>query len=459
MASKKKKASTGNTAADKALRRVRWSLRAKLVVFFILTAVLAISLLFSSTIEKALKLDEHLANKQSTSSDVISVIRDGELTVHFVDVGQGDCTILELPDGKTVIIDGGEKDQKNNILNYIDANLGSDFVYFDYCILTHTDSDHCGSLDDVLNEYPAQVVYRPNVVSNAKEFADPAIEITKDATADANEQFWAVDKTDADEILNTVFSKSTAAYKEFLMAAYDSPKENLLPNGETKVIVSDGRREEKRPSDKATTDIVNATAGYQILFYSPLADAYKDSNDYSNILTISYNGRNIMLTGDAEKGAEAAFVKEYAGETFDIDVLKLGHHGSRTSSSEAFLRLVLRNVDGDYSANCFIVSCGLNNKYGHPHPETMTRLTETLGVAEDNILRTDNRGTILLAVNADGASFDGKAMAISGSYSSKIEEVPLDWWHIVCTLEALGFIVIFLIIGTKKKSKGEKARK
>ncbi len=71
-----------------------------------------------------------------------------DLQIHFVDVGQGDCIIIRLPDGKNMVIDGGPKSACDEVLNYISTKLN--ISVFDYLLLTHTDSDHTGSLDDII---------------------------------------------------------------------------------------------------------------------------------------------------------------------------------------------------------------------------------------------------------------------------------------------------------------------
>lgn len=139
-----------------------------LIALVLVAVAIAISMRRSLEIELALGLAEYReVQAQSSAPRNAANIGAGELRLHFVDVGQGDCTIIEFPDGKTMIIDGGENNKKTEaaIDGFIKTNLGADFRYFDYAVLTHADSDHCGSLDYVLENYPAQVVFRPNVES------------------------------------------------------------------------------------------------------------------------------------------------------------------------------------------------------------------------------------------------------------------------------------------------------
>ena len=95
---------------------------------------------------------------------------------------------------------------------------------------------------------------------------------------------------------------------------------------------------------------------------------YKDINDYSPIIRFSYQNASVMLTGDAETEAENDFVSKYLGEEeyLDVDVLKVGHHGSSTSSCKEFLNAVTPEI-------C-VISCGADNDYGHPHDKAVNRM-------------------------------------------------------------------------------------
>lgn len=112
---------------------------------------------------------------------------------------------------------------------------------------------------------------------------------------------------------------------------------------------------------------------------SPVKDEYTDLNDYSVVLKITYINNSFLFTGDAEAGVEADINDELSA-----DVLKVGHHGSSTSSSMTFLKKV--------SPKYAVISCGSGNKYGHPHTEVINRF-EKLNVT---ILRTDIHGNIVL---------------------------------------------------------------
>jgi beta-lactamase superfamily II metal-dependent hydrolase len=120
----------------------------------------------------------------------------------------------------------------------------------------------------------------------------------------------------------------------------------------------------------------------------------RDANDNSFVLRISLGGRAALLTGDAEHIEEAELVARFGAE-LRAELLKVGHHGSRTSSNVAFLSAVRPRIA--------TVSCGVRNRYGHPHPEAMTRLSQAGALA----LRLDRWGSVLWAT--DGAQSELRA--------------------------------------------------
>lgn len=121
---------------------------------------------------------------------------------------------------------------------------------------------------------------------------------------------------------------------------------------------------------------------------APLDD-YEDCNDTSVVIRVDFGARSVLLTGDAEKESEADIVATYTKADLKVDVLKSGHHGSRTSSSEALLDL----CDPDYA----VISCGDGNSYGHPHPETLDRYDD-YGI---EYYRTDLHGTVIIKTDGE----------------------------------------------------------
>jgi len=126
----------------------------------------------------------------------------------------------------------------------------------------------------------------------------------------------------------------------------------------------------------------------QLEVFAPNSDSYEDSNNYSPIIKLTYGNNSMLFTGDAEKLSEKETLKK--GYNLESDVLKVGHHGSSTSTSKDFLKAVNPSIA--------IISCGKNNKYGHPHKETITSLEDS----KVKYYRTDLDGTIVLV--SDGTN-------------------------------------------------------
>ena len=373
------------------MSRLRTSTIIQLVILVLAAIAAGLSCIWSYDIEikTGLLHYERVASAEGAT---------GCLSVYYVDVGQGDCTVVSLPDGKTIIIDAGRdnKSTRTAIDNFISSTF-TDFTYFDYAILTHPDSDHCGSFDYLLENYPAQVIYRPNV----KIADDPGI---ADLSSDA-------------------ILKSTAVYARAINAMYETT-EYFTPT----VFVTD-------PSDENQT-ISGGTGDdkYSLTFFSPLSTKYgkdddADWNEYSPIMILEYRGFKFAMSGDAEKVNEAEFVAKVAAaktdgvtdkydiftDDFCVNAIKAGHHGSRTSTSQAYID-VMTTTEGAKSAY-YIISCGEGNSYKHPHTETLDKLS-AMGVPEENILRTDKTGTITLTVKIDESEGQNKYALFYGDSKS-----------------------------------------
>lgn len=426
----KKNGKTGSTApkssgsrsgGKKSAYKPHWGIRIAIVL--VVGVLLGVSLLFENQINLALGLEkiEKTEYDGTTAGDIRKKSVAGDLNVHFVDVGQGDACIVELPDGKKMIIDGGEKDAKDALLGYIDENItdkdGNKITYFDYAILTHTDSDHCGSLDDVLNKYPAKNFYRPNVKCNYKDYVDP----------------------DASLLTSDCVSKGTAAYKAVIAAA--SKGKNKFGD-EYKVYINSFELDPIVPDAKPGDD-----GYYSLSFYGPNSNSYKDWNNYSPIMILEYEGIKIALTGDCEKEGEAEFAEKAKAregkfsvfdDNYSVDVIKAGHHGSRTSTGEAFVEAV---TTAESRPNTLIViSCGLNNKYKHPHTEKLEQFKKD-GFQDKNILRTDRNGTIVLSVRYNEATSDFR-LFYGADPMVKTQEKTVDWRYIALSI----FVVVALVI-------------
>lgn len=297
---------------------------------------------------------------------------DGELLVHMLDVGQGDCIYIQLPDGKDMVIDcanyndDGEYEKKT--FDYLDKYIEDDTV--EYLMLTHCDSDHVYFMDELLERYQVEKLFMPNVL------AAPGT-TSKDKKA-LQDQIDALDTsrfTDKDTV-------GTITYAEFFIAALTEPDCEIVLNVDP---------------DANTNSIIIEETTYRLVFYCPTQEYYDDyglntaerKNAISPIGILEYNNRKIMLTGDSNEINEP-LVMARTGK-IDCDVLKVGHHGSETSTSNAFLE--------EYTFEYAIISCNsYGNKFNHPRQATLDRLKSH----NIEVYRTDNNGNIVVSVDKDG---------------------------------------------------------
>ena len=306
---------------------------------------------------------------------------EGELQVHFIDVGQGDCILILFPDGKDMLIDcanyNNSSSYRTETLDYINSYVTDGQL--DYIMLTHCDSDHVYFMDEVLEEFQVDNVFMPNVLASHDKVA--AANLPQEQLA----RFTDKDKVD------------TACYADFFIAALTEPDctvtLNIDPDESTNAIVitDDGLQDPANPDTDAT---------YRLTFYCPTQEYYDNSNlgdaekknAISPIGILEYNDFRLVFTGDSNEINEPTFV-ERVGGSLDCDVLKVGHHGSETSSTAEFLNC----IDCEYA----VISCNSDgNTFNHPRQNTLDRL-----IAQDmTIYRTDNNGNIVLTVT-DGDNF------------------------------------------------------
>ncbi len=239
--------------------------------------------------------------------------KEGELRVHFIDVGQGDCTLIELPDGKVALIDGGDSatSTKRKVMRYLNA-LDIDTV--DYLIVTHTDKDHCGSLTEV---------FKYKKVVNA--------------------------------YLSNSYTEKDVTYAKVYAAALEEDCEMILPSRAVALNVAD--------------------AEYQFRFLTPYGvEAAGEYSEESAVLWLEYKGVRFLFCGDMDENAEERLLRDDRlgvlpmGKDMlaNTQFLKVAHHGSGTSTSQEFVAHI--------QAKVAVISCGKDNPYGHPSQSTMERL-------------------------------------------------------------------------------------
>ena len=372
----------------------------KLIVFICITVLLAVSFIFTEKIEGLLN---PVVESNTTESVELSQIGDDGLKIHYLAVGQGDCTVIEFPDDKIMVIDAGISKSADIIINYInDMVLDEGETKIDYFLITHSDADHIGSAVDLLNAFDIEYIFRPNIYTEKEKEDNPEL-------------------TDV-MVSKTVMWKNTV---EAINAETDAEK--IIFNYD---YVISGQ-------EILSNDSTDNALDYEVKFYYPWTIKCADNvNDFSPIFIVSYKGADFMFTGDSSSEVEEEFMARYATEIakgeFDVEVLKLGHHGSKHSTSAEFLDAVTPEEA--------IVSCGEGNSYGHPHNEVIDRLAEE----QIGIRRTDTDGTILYYVSPLG-----KISAVGNAYTPKTYYIH--WWYIAASIFVVSFC--FCILGKRVKIK------
>lgn len=240
---------------------------------------------------------------------------EGALIVHFLDVGQADCALVEL-DGKYLLIDGGNREDSQLVVSFLEQQGVEEL---EGVVCTHAHEDHVGGLPGVLAVYPAKAVYAPTKTYASKVFDD------------------------------------------FVYYTDQQGLEITIPE----------------PGDSIPME------GLDIQVLGPVK-SYAETNDTSLVLRIAFGETVFLFTGDMEVAAEDDMLDYWNSqpELLEADVLKVGHHGSDTSTGYRFLR----QVSPEYG----IISVGEGNSYGHPSEAPLSRLNQ----AEVTVLRTDELGTI-----------------------------------------------------------------
>lgn len=257
----------------------------------------------------------------------------GGLEIDFIDVGQGDAVALRTPAGRWILVDAGERDDGWDAgeRRVLPFLRARGAKRIEALVLTHPHADHIGGAAAVMRAMPVG------------RMIDPGMPM------------------------------GTPVYLETLRAA------------EERGVAWNAARQDRAMH----------VDGVELRFLWPTADALaapEDANDVSAVLLVRYGEFSALLTGDAPSAVEAHLVARY-GDTLRAEVLKAGHHGSRTASSAAFLDVV--------NPQLAVVSAGVRNDYGHPHAEVLARL----GARGIEVARTDRDGTVRVEVEPGGLAW------------------------------------------------------
>jgi len=247
------------------------------------------------------------------------IMQKSGMHAYILDVGQGSCVFLRSPGGYTMLIDTGE----SSYYSVIEAFLKSQGVdKLDVLVATHPHSDHIGSMAKIIKKYEIGAFYMPNV------------------------------------------TYTTAQYESMISA---------LEKKQVYTVAAYGGKDSTIPWDPLVS--VNVL--------SPIKGVtYEAMNNVSIVLRIAYGDTAILLPGDAEAFAEETILSKLPRSSFNSSVLFLGHHGSASSTSDAFLQAV--------NPSLAIASAGKGNTFGHPSGAVLEKL-DRLGIP---YYRTDENGTV-----------------------------------------------------------------
>lgn len=256
-----------------------------------------------------------------------SNIPDGQLHLYFLDVGQGDALLLQTPEGKWGMVDTG---RSPDLLSKVQEFMPTTNRELEFVVLTHPDADHIESVLEVLTAYKVKYL------------------------------FW--NKT----------AKQNGLISEL---------KNLVTSTDTIDM----------PLKENNDFVVGCCTKFNVLWPSKDFDTYHEteSNNISIALLVSYKDFDVFTAGDLPTEFEDKLVRLSDVKQTQVEVLKVGHHGSRTSTSNEFLRLLNPEIG--------IISVGKGNSYGHPTPEVIQNLANN----HVQILRTDLLGNVEISTDGE----------------------------------------------------------
>ncbi|MCD8011578.1 MAG: ComEC/Rec2 family competence protein [Lachnospiraceae bacterium] len=296
------------------------------------------------------------------------------LTITCMDVGQGDGALIQFPDGTNLLIDSGS----TSVSSLWEYRVSQTVKYYgistlDCVFLSHADSDHINGIEEYLEDYLPGFAGRNAHGITLKNLVLPP----------------AADETDFSELIAYAGQSGIPVLRmeagAVLGSAADADERALNPV----TRVGDASKSENLDDARQTVE-----DGWSLTCLAPSKDALSgDKNEDSMVLLLQYGSFRMLFTGDLEGDSETALAA--SGADLSCDVLKVGHHGSKGASSEAFLATAAPSFG--------IISCGKDNSYGHPAAAAVERLR-----AADIILYTT------MDCGAMTIQSDGKQYTVSG---------------------------------------------
>ncbi len=249
-----------------------------------------------------------------------NVLSSSNLTVHFIDVGQGDSILIQCSNGSNILVDAGVPAEGPTVVDYL-KDQGVSTLYA--IVETHPHKDHIGGFSNVINSFTVKNVYTTKATSTTKTYTN---------------------------------------------------LQNLI-------------KDKNLPVTNITYGVtIPADTSVSMTFLSPIRASYSDLNDWSGVLKVQYGDVSFLLMGDASTNVEGDLLSK-CKDKLPSTVLKVGHHGSSTSTSSSFLDA----VKPQYA----VIEVGKDNPYGHPTSATLKRLSD----ANIKVFRTDLDGTVVFTTD------------------------------------------------------------
>lgn len=319
-----------------------------------------------------------------------------KMDVYFYDVGQAD-SILILLDGQALLVDSGNAGDaalddkiKNKInLTHELKRLGVEELD---AVGTHAHEDHIGSLYKICEMFEINNLYMNSFLPEEEQarYYERLV-----AAIMENDIHMVVPTT----LTDSEIKEEIEAYNNELMAEYEEQLKKMSESGaseEEMAALEKPELLEYHPEDYIRVGDTIPFGNAKITMIAPNSAEYSDTNDYSIVLMVEFEGVKLLLTGDAGEKSEEEMLEYAKNNNFDLncDILKVGHHGSRTANTEAFISA----VDPEYA----IVMVAEENSYGLPDEDVLERL-EKHGAT---IYQTKNKGDIHLIIDDGSFEFD-----------------------------------------------------
>lgn len=349
--------------------------------------------------EQEITIDSGLEKTESEKSEPergTPVYTSNKLDVYFYDVGQADCILL-LIGGQALLVDSGNagdaalddkiKD-KINVTHEL-KRLGVEELDV---VGTHVHEDHIGSTYKICDAFEIKNLYMPSLMSEEEQprYYQRLMDVIQEKDIHLVAPTTLSEKEIKEEI---------KAYNDELMSEYEEQVKNLKANGASSEEIEAIEKPELMEYHTDDYIWVGDTIPFgnaKVTMLAPNSAEYSDTNDYSIVLMVEFEGVKLLLTGDAGKESEDEMLEFAKNNNFDLncDILKVSHHGSRTANTEAFIEAVAP----EYA----VVMVEEGNSYGLPDEDVLERLENHGSV----IYQTKDMGDIHLIIDDGSFEFD-----------------------------------------------------